>query len=184
MHGGCHHADGLIEIKGGLAAYQETGAEIGLAHFQTFHVEALARAGETLEALRVVDETIDLMEKNDNRWHEAEVYRLKGELLVAMRSRAGEAENWLLRAVQAARRQRALWPELRARMALARRHDGASGDEALADLLAVTERLTERRDTADAREAAAILRSRWPRPPPPAGAQAARSSPPCWWHPG
>jgi hypothetical protein len=154
------HADGLIEIKDGLAAYQETGAEVGLAHFRTLYVEALARAGETLEALRIVDETIDLMGKNDNRWHEAEIYRLKGELLAAVRSKAGEAESWLLRAVEAARRQRALWPELRARMALARRHDAASGDEARADLLAVTGRLTEGRDTADAREAAAILRSR------------------------
>jgi hypothetical protein len=51
-----HHVDGLIEIKDGLAAYQETGAELGLPHFQTLYVEALARAGEMLEALPVVHE--------------------------------------------------------------------------------------------------------------------------------
>jgi predicted ATPase len=154
-----HHADGLLELKGGLAAYQETGAEVGLAHFQALLVEALARAGETLEALRVLDETIELMGRNDNRWHEAELYRLKGELLVASRSRAAEAESWLRRALDVARRQRALWPELRASMALARLRGEWSAHDARAELLAVMQRLTEGRATADARDAAAILGS-------------------------
>jgi predicted ATPase len=154
-----HHAEGLAELKEGMAAYLETGTEVGLPHFQVLYAEALALTGERLEALRVLDESIELMEHNHNRWHEAEVYRVKGEILAGFENREDEARAALGRALEVARRQRALWPELRAATALARLAEGLERREALADLSSVCQNISEGTTSPDFQEAAALLRS-------------------------
>jgi adenylate cyclase len=60
-------------------------------------------------------------EKNDDRCHEAELYRLKGELLLAESlDQAGAAEDYFRKAIDMARRQQSRAWELRATTSLAR----------------------------------------------------------------
>jgi predicted negative regulator of RcsB-dependent stress response len=62
----------------------------------------------------------------DERFFEAELYRLRGEILL-MIGRRGEAEAGLRRALKIAQQQQARWWELRAATALAKhRCDGSA----------------------------------------------------------
>jgi predicted ATPase/DNA-binding winged helix-turn-helix (wHTH) protein len=105
--------------------------------------EALAHAGRIVEALRLVDQGIDLSEAD---WLTPELLRIKGELLLAQRtSGAAETAEHLFRQAQdGARRQEALSWELRAATSLARllRKQGRS-DDAVAVLQPVYNRFTE-----------------------------------------
>jgi predicted ATPase/DNA-binding winged helix-turn-helix (wHTH) protein len=111
--------------------------------------EALAHAGRTAEALRLVDQGIDLSEAD---WLTPELFRLKGELLLARgTSGAAEtAEHLFRQAWDEARRQGALSWELRATTSLAGllRGQGRSAD-AFACLQPVYDRFTEGFGTAD-----------------------------------
>lgn len=55
--------------------------------FRSFHLallaEAYGKSGQAEEGLNVLAEAPQLVEKNDERFYEAELYRIKGELLLA-----------------------------------------------------------------------------------------------------
>lgn len=74
---------GIVQLQEGLAGWQRTGAEVSLSHFFTMHAEARGQAGQVEAALGVIDEALAVVEKNGERFCEAEVYRVKGELLLA-----------------------------------------------------------------------------------------------------
>jgi tetratricopeptide (TPR) repeat protein len=94
-------------------------------------------AGQVEEGLAAVTEALRLVDKNDERFYEAELYRLKGELTLQQwqvesqkskvpnpqhltPSTQGEAEACFLKAIEIARQQQAKSWELRAVMSLAR----------------------------------------------------------------
>jgi predicted ATPase len=122
--------------------------------------EGLGVAGQIAEGLAAIDEALERSERNDERWCEAELLRIKGELLVLDAAPGGEtaAENHFSRAVASARRQGALSWELRSCMSLARlwHRQGRTGSahELLAPVYA---RFTEAFDTADLKAAKALL---------------------------
>ena len=71
-------------------------------------------AGRSEEAFAALNEALAIVDKNDNRFHEAELYRLKGELLLAAPAVQGvEAEACFQRAMDMARRQTSKSWELR-----------------------------------------------------------------------
>jgi predicted ATPase/DNA-binding winged helix-turn-helix (wHTH) protein len=111
--------------------------------------EALARAGRIAETLRLVDQGIDLSEGD---WLTPELFRVKGELLLAQGTSAAAetAENLFRQAHDGARRQETLAWELRAATSLARllRKQGHS-DDAVAVLHPVCNRFAEGFGTAD-----------------------------------
>jgi predicted ATPase len=155
----------------GLDDFRATGAEI-LRPFQLSVVgEAHTRAARFGEAHTALDEGFALAEKNGDRIQEAELHRLKGELLLAESTdQASAAEDHFTRAIETARRQRSKAWELRSTMSLARlwQRQGRSG-EAHRMLAAVHATFTEGRTTPDLVEAGALLaRSRrpWPCPSP------------------
>ena len=100
-----------------------------------------------------------MLERQEDRWFEAEIYRLRGELLVRQSNAPEvEAEAWLRRALDVARNQRAKSLELRAATSLAHlwheqgKHSGAR------DLLSpVYGWFTEGFDTVDLKVANALL---------------------------
>jgi predicted ATPase len=95
------------------------------------------------------------MEQTDERLWEAELYRLKGELL---RAQGDEAEASLLKAVEVARRQGAKSWELRATVSLCRLwRDRGRVDEARHMLAEIYAWFTEGFDTVDLKEAKALL---------------------------
>jgi predicted ATPase len=99
------------------------------------------------------------MELHEDRWWEAEVSRLRGVLLLRQPlSQQEEAETWLQRALNVARRQEAKGLELRAAMSLSRLWQRQGKRAAARALLApIYDWFTEGFDTADLQEAKALL---------------------------
>ncbi len=121
--------------------------------------EGLAMAGQIDEAIAVINEAIGHSERNGGSFHTPEILRIKGELLAsAPGATLSEAEDWLSRSLQLARRQSALAWELRTAMSLAllRRKQGRH-DEGHGALAAVYDRFTEGFETSDLRAARRLL---------------------------
>ena len=99
------------------------------------------------------------MEATEERWWEAEVYRLQGELLLQLPSRdVPQAEACFQQALDVARRQQAKALELRAALSLARLWQEQGQPTAARQLLAESYGwFTEGFDTADLQEAQALL---------------------------
>jgi DNA-binding winged helix-turn-helix (wHTH) protein/predicted ATPase len=80
-HGGQEEA--IERIRRGLVAHQATGAAVLLPHFMGLLAGALCKAGQSAEGLRVLEEALAVAHRNGERFYEAELYRLKGELVLA-----------------------------------------------------------------------------------------------------
>src|SRR5207244_2354183 len=100
-----------------------------------------------------------IVEQHHLRWWEAEVHRLRGVLLLRQTgTHQAEAETWLQRALDVARRQEAKSLELRAATSLSRLWQQQGKRQEAHDLLApVYYWFTEGFDTADLQEAKALL---------------------------
>ena len=126
--------------------------------------EAYGRGGQAEEGLRLLTEGLGAVDKTAERYWEAELYRLKGELLLKMRDgekeggRAGEIEECFQKALDVARCQQAKSLELRAAMSLShlwqRRGKHAEARRLLAEVYGW---FTEGGDTADLLEAKGLL---------------------------
>ena len=151
--------EGIAEIRQGISAWQATGAEVGLTYYLTMLAEAYGKGGQTEEGLRVLAEALTLVNKNGECWREAELHRLKGELVLQQTvPDAPQAEACFQQALVIARRQQAKSWELRAAMSLSRlwQQQGKRA-EARQVLAEVYGWFTEGFDTADLQEAAALL---------------------------
>ena len=97
-----------------------------MAHCAALLAEVLRERGRISEALNVVTEAISRTQQSGGRYYEAELHRIKGELLLAQSPRATDAaENSFIQAIEVASRQRAKSLELRAAMSLSRLWDDA-----------------------------------------------------------
>jgi predicted ATPase len=95
---------------------------------------------------------------HNERWWDTELHRMRGELLLAGGADAPEAEAALVRPIEIAQLQKAKSLELRAVMSLTRLYQNQDRQEEARGLLAqMYDRLTEGFDTADLREAKALL---------------------------
>jgi TOMM system kinase/cyclase fusion protein len=152
-------AEGIAQIRRGLAAFQATGAEVGRPYFLTLLAEVQGGGGPAEERLSILDEALAAVRKTGERWYEAEVYRLKGELVLGRRPEDFvEAQTCFQQALDIARRQQAKALELRAAMSLGRLWQQQGTCQEAHDLLApVYEWFTEGFDTADLQEAKALL---------------------------
>ena len=74
---------GLGQLREGLATVRATGAEIWVPLFLDALAQGYAQGGQAEDGLSVVAEALALVEKNEERWNEAELYRLRGELTLA-----------------------------------------------------------------------------------------------------
>jgi predicted ATPase len=123
--------------------------------------EAYTRAGRGPEAHAALDEALAVVDENDDRFQEAELHRLKGELLrAAPPGQDVEAEASFVRAIAIARRQQSKAWELRATTSLARLwQQQGRREEARAALAAVYDGYTEGFTTPDLVAARALLES-------------------------
>jgi len=117
--------EGIAELHEGLAFWRAAGAEISLPYFLALLAEAYGKSRQAEKGLKVLAEALAVAYKTEDRWWEAELYRLKGELLrqnaatKGQRAKAdAEAAACFLQALNVARRQRAMSLELRAAMSL------------------------------------------------------------------
>jgi predicted ATPase len=149
--------EGISLLRSGSAAYRATGAEGWMPYFSGLLAQAKEFAGQVEEAASLVDEALRIVEKTGERSLEAELNRHKGQLLLR-RGHSEAAEELYCKAIGIAKKQEARLWELRAAMSLARlRRDQGRRAEAR-DLLAPVYRwFTEGFDTADLKEAKALL---------------------------
>jgi predicted ATPase len=151
-------AEGLAQMREGLAAYQVRG-RLPLLLFRGLLAEACGRAGQVEEGLGALHEALEVMQTSEERLYEAEVYRLRGELLLQQSAaQQGEAEASLQQALTVARRQQAKSWELRAAISLSRLWQQQGRRTEAYDLLApVYAWFTEGFDTVGLQEAKALL---------------------------
>jgi len=142
--------EGIAQMRRGLIDYQATGAKMGLPSHLALLAGECCRAGRTKEGLATVAEALAAVNKTGERSYEAELYRLKGELVLQssldssftragkssssqaqsrkskarlkseIRSPESEAEGYFHEAIEVARRQGAKSLELRAALSLSR----------------------------------------------------------------
>jgi len=149
--------EGITHMRRGLAAWRATGAELVQPYFLTLLAEAYGKGERAEDGLAVLAEALEAVHHTGECWWEAELYRLKGELLQAAGS-GNEAEACFHQAFDVARRQQAKSLELRAAISLSRLWQPQGKPDAARHLLAESYGwFTEGFDTADLREAKALL---------------------------
>jgi predicted ATPase len=152
-------ADAVPLITSGCDAYRSSPATFPLPFFLSYLARACAQLGQFDEAWRCVGEAVALVEKTKERWFEAEVHRVAGE--IAFKSPEpdrAKAETYFERALAVARQQQAKSWELRAVMSIARLwRDHGERDEARDLLAPVYGWFTEGFDTLDLKEAKKLL---------------------------
>ena len=162
--------EGIEQIQQGLSARQVTGGEAARPWVLAMLAEAYGKAGQIEEGLTTLAEALAAVDKTGERFYEAELYRLKGELTLQKLSVASsrpltpnphaEVEACFLKAIEVAQKQQAKSLELRAVMSLARlwQQQGrkAKAHKLLSD---VYNWFTEGFDTKDLQEAKALLES-------------------------
>ena len=75
------------QLREGLFAWRATGAEAFRSHHLALLAEAYEKGGQAKEGLTAVNEALVFVERTDERFYEAELHRLKGELLQKAESR-------------------------------------------------------------------------------------------------
>jgi predicted ATPase len=151
--------EGMAQVRQGIATWRATGAALFVPCFCTWLAEVAAHLGHPEDGLQALAEASTLVEQHEERYWEAEVCRLRGILLLRQTMpQPEEAETWLQRALDVARRQEANSLELRAAMSLARLWQRQGKRQEAYDLLApIYGWFTEGFDTADLQEAKALL---------------------------
>jgi DNA-binding SARP family transcriptional activator/predicted ATPase len=116
-----NYSEGCAKIYQELAYQKTTGAQVAHAYSMVLLVEGLYAAGEIEEGLQWVEQALEIIETGTEGYLEAEIYRWKGELLLAQPGAAADAaEAAFLQALVVARRQQAKIWELRAAVSLGR----------------------------------------------------------------
>jgi predicted ATPase len=151
--------EGIAQIRQSLSTMQAIGEEQFQPYVLALLAEVCGEAGQPEEGLTALTEAFDLVSKTQERWNEAERYRLQGELLLMQDElSAAQAESCFERAIEVGRQQSAKSWELRATMSLARLlRDTGRRAEAHAILAEIYNWFSEGFDTADLKEAKALL---------------------------
>jgi predicted ATPase len=151
-------AAGIAQLTEGLAATRAIGDVVFMPYFLSLLAAAYGHAGQPYAGLEVLAEAHALVEQSGERWSQAELHRLQGELLLRQAvPDATQAAACFQQALAIARRQQAKSWELRAAMSLSRlwQQQGQQA-EARALLAPIYGWFTEGFDTADLQEARAL----------------------------
>jgi predicted ATPase len=148
---------GLAEIRQSVNALEAAGAPIWVQFARYLLAQALAEADQTHDAMELVDQTLVQIGTTSGRWYEAELHRLKGDLLLARRDPSA-AEHCYETAIAVSARQGARLWQLRATNSLGALWlaQGRSS-ELHARLAPLYASFDEQVMTADLREAKALL---------------------------
>jgi predicted ATPase len=171
-----HEEEGLAEMHQGLAARQASGAGLAQPYFLALQAEVYGRLGQHEQGLVLLADALSAVETNGEHRLEAELYRLRGEILLAQEVKSqkpvlspvegekGKSQKWeeaeacFQQAIAIARRQSAKSLELRAVIGMSRlwqqRGENAEAQQLLAEVYSW---FTEGFETADLQEARALL---------------------------
>jgi DNA-binding SARP family transcriptional activator/predicted ATPase len=106
-------------LRGSITALKAAGARLRLPYYLSLLAQVCGKAGRADEGLASIDEALSEAGTHNERWWDAELHRLRGELLLMHGTDASDVEAALLRAIEIARSQQARSLELRAMMSLA-----------------------------------------------------------------
>jgi predicted ATPase len=112
--------EGLQQIRKGLSSHSTTGAGVLRPGFLALLATAHGTCGEPEAGLAAVAEAESRVRQSGERWAEAEIHRLKGELTWSVGASGTEPERSFLRSIEVAKQQQARSSELRATTSLAR----------------------------------------------------------------
>jgi predicted ATPase/energy-coupling factor transporter ATP-binding protein EcfA2 len=151
---------GLRLLEESLNSYRITGAQLALPFYLSLLADACIQMGRFSEARAALNEALAMLEKNDERFQEPELYRLNGELVLAESDDRTAAERWFHRAVEIADRYQSKSWKLRSTLSLARLwQTQGRRREAFTTLSAVYDTFTEGFNMPDLVDAAALLDS-------------------------
>jgi predicted ATPase len=150
---------GIAQLQEGLAASRATGAELWRPRALCMLAESYTETGRLDDGLDALMEAQTAADERENRVSEAEIHRLKGELLLRQDDpTVAEAQSCFERAIDIARKQSTKSWELRATTSLARLlAKQGKRDEARVMLAEIYNWFTEGFDTADLKDANALL---------------------------
>jgi predicted ATPase len=152
-------SDAIEILISGITAYRTTGATLWTPIYLPRLSRAHAELGQFEEAWRCIGEAVTAVETTKEKWCEAEVHRVAGEIaLKSPEPDATKAQAYFERALAVARQQQAKSWELRAAMSMTRLwRDQGKRDEARDLLVPIYGWFTEGFDTLDLKEAKALL---------------------------
>jgi ATP/maltotriose-dependent transcriptional regulator MalT len=153
-----NHDAGIVRMLDAMRTLRETGGELIYGYALSLLAESYLKGREPQKGLAAVAEAFKEIETSGQRMHEAEIWRLRGELLVLRNGDEAETERSFHRALELATRQQARSLELRAANGLARflaLH--GRRDEAKSRLAPIHASITEGFEDIDFKEAAALL---------------------------
>ena len=107
-------------LRGSISEFKASSARLRLPYYLSLLAHVCGKAGRAEEGLASIDEALSEARTHNERWWDAELHRLRGELLLMRGADASDVEAALLRAIEIARSQQARSLELRATMSLAR----------------------------------------------------------------
>jgi predicted ATPase len=165
------HEEGIALMRHGIAAFRAAGAELNRPDRLALLGEVYVNMGQHEQGRHALAEARAIVDKTGERWWEAELHRLEGELTLQSQvqgpkpvlslvegSKVEEAEECFQRAIEIARKQQAKSLELRAATSLARLWQRQGKKAEARQLLApVYHWFTEGFDTKDLQEAKALL---------------------------
>jgi DNA-binding SARP family transcriptional activator/predicted ATPase len=154
------HASNATQImSSGIGTWRSTGSTLWTPWYLSILARAYAELGQSGDAWRCIGEAVIAMETTQERWCEAEVHRMSGEIaLMTPEPDAAKAEACFERALAVARKQQAKLWELRAATSMARLWRDQSKRLQARDLLTrVYGWFTEGFDTRDLKEAKTLL---------------------------
>ena len=151
--------DGVQQIRDAISALKAARAGLWLTLSLGTLAGAYGKAGRFEEGLHTVDEALSLVEQSGECFWEAEIHRVRGELLLMRNSSdIAEAQSCFERAIEVARGQGAKSFQLRAATSLARLLQSANHrEQARATLASIYDSFTEGFDTADLKDARVLL---------------------------
>jgi predicted ATPase len=162
MNQGCVFAlsgvasDAAQRLTSGMSAWRSTGSTLWTPLHLSYLAIAHANLDQMDDARRSIAEAVNAMETSEEKWYEAEIMRVSGEL--ARRSDPAEAEMLFDRALMIARAHQAKSWELRAAISLARLWLGHGNRQRARDLLApIYDWFSEGFDTLDLKTAKSLL---------------------------
>ena len=153
---------GIARVERACSTYEATGAKVWAPLLLLLHARGLSLSGRIDEALARIDAAIAIASDMGSYWWDAELLRVRGELLLSMSpNHAEQARACFVRAFEIAQNQGAKSFELRASISLARlarlEPEGAGARSAMERLAFVFGWFKEGFDTADLIEARELL---------------------------
>lgn len=148
----------IRNLREAIADFKAPSARLRLPYYLSLLARVYGKAGRLREGLACIEEGLAEARTHNERWWNAELHRLRGELLLMDGAQADEVEAVLQRAIETAHSQQARSLELRARISLARLWmTQKRSEEARSQLSELYDWFTEGFETPDLRAARALL---------------------------